>query len=120
MENKLVFNTNEDTLFYTAVNSTGKGVICKFLVSGTEASWIQLGILEDITTILYVDATHFFITARDTSARKPVIAMMEWENPTPSWQNLRNWKTNFCYVKRGSAIMSSDGQTIYSLFTHNG
>ena len=119
MENKLILNPSEDTLFYTAVNSTGNGAIWKFPISGTEASWIQLGNLEDVTTILYVDSTRLFIAARDSSESKPCIAMMEWGNPNPLWQNLRKWLTQYCYVNRGTALLSNDGQTIYSLFGQN-
>lgn len=119
MESKLVLSPDDSTLFYTAVNSAGKGVLCKFLVSGTLSECIQLGRLEDITTLLYVDATHFFITARDTAAGKPVITMLEWNNITPAWQNLRNCTKLFCYVKLGSVILSSDSSMIYSIFSHN-
>ncbi|CAI2369754.1 unnamed protein product [Moneuplotes crassus] len=120
MWSKFQLSPDNTVMFYTAVTSAHKGVLCKFTVTGTTSDCFEAGNLQDLTTLLYVNSTHLFITARDISTYRPIIAMVEWGQTTPAWQNRRGcYPANNCKVRLGSAMLSADKTKIYSFFAQN-
>ena len=113
---RLILSPSEDKLYYTALNSSKKGVVCEFTITSQTSVWVDFGTLEDINIFIQVDTTKFFIISREDSIDRPVAFLLEWGNPTPVWANVRGWQTQTtCKVETGSAILSKDSSKIYNV-----
>lgn len=110
-------NSDDTIMYYTAVTSGSKAVIWKFVLSGTDTIWTQLGSMIFVQTLTYVSSSKIFATTKWTSTTVG-ITMIEWDNTSPAWTIQRAW--DFPWVVEGGAnLLSTDGTKIYSAISHN-
>jgi len=108
-------------LYYSAIdNAENKGAIWRLTLSNGESTWVIAGTVLSLAVFLKVDTNRFFFAGEDTDPvndGKHIFAVLEWDNPTLIWQNLRSITGSIPYsrLQRAQAVLSEDKQKVYCI-----